>query len=378
VRNTVLIFCIVLLSAFILPLWGEPVFVEPYGYYLDIPEGWEILDISDLAKVSFTDPDHIAVFQIFVTDSGNYDGAEALYADAAGNLGATGDKAAFDYSGRDALLADLSFKAGSFDARGYGVFIDGFTYDFVLLAFAPLAYYERMHDLILSSIDSFAPTEAEKYIPGPISQFFYPFPGKEFTSHQFDFRGTAFQFHSDDGALDASQVLIEREARILGKYKENMGPAWKRYYRMIYKDNFTRVKGLSWSLDNYFAEEGVPRDLVPVLLLEWLQDFSYSRTGSFSDLLGPGSCIIEETGDCDSLGLLYVMLLHHLGHDAVLFVSSRYSHALGGVAIDLPGATMEVNGKSYLVAELTEKVDIGMIAQEMADPDGWIAIEMRE
>ena len=45
------------------------------------------------------------------------------------------------------------------------------------MCFSPVTIYAEMHDFILSAIDSFAPDLYSKRLPGPISQFYYPFPG---------------------------------------------------------------------------------------------------------------------------------------------------------------------------------------------------------
>ena len=84
--------------------------------------------------------------------------------------------------------------------------------------------------------------------------------------------------------------------------------------------------------------------------------------------------MLSRSGDCDSLGMVYVLLLRRLGFDAVLLVSSKYSHAMAGVDVPGKGARIAYEGKNYLVAELTDKVELGLIDQTMADPAGWIPV----
>jgi hypothetical protein len=45
-------------------------------------------------------------------------------------------------------------------------------------------------------------------------------------------------------------------------------------------------------------------------------------------------------------------------------------------ALDMPGpgARFTYEGKAYLVAEMTEKVNIGLIAKNMADPAFWVPV----
>jgi hypothetical protein len=145
---------------------------------------------------------------------------------------------------------------------------------------------------------------------------------------------------------------------------------------MIYRDNYFRLSSLARSLQQHFQEQGIAREEIPARLLSWFQRFDYSRTGSLSDLLAPVTCFAERSGDCDSLGLAYVILLQHMDFDAVLLVSSEYGHALAGVDVAGEGARFEFQDTSYLLAEFTENVDLGMIPRSMADPNKWIPVRL--
>ncbi len=179
----------------------------------------------------------------------------------------------------------------------------------------------------------------------------------------------------DQKEIAATQVLIEREARILASYeeKEKRVEAWQRYYRMIYRDNYHRLDKLYLFLENIFRTgvADLPRDL-----LAWVQGFSYSRTGTLADLQSPLSSALTRTGDCDSRALLYTMLLNRFKIDALLLVSSRYSHSLAGVNIPGQGARINFDDNSYLIAETTDQVDLGLIDRDMADPSGWIPVPL--
>jgi hypothetical protein len=113
---------------------------------------------------------------------------------------------------------------------------------------------------------------------------------------------------------------------------------------------------------------------MPQALLSWFQDFSYVRTRGVSDFQSPLSCVVTAGGDCDSLGMAYVIVLRRLGFDAILLVSTKYSHAMAALDMPGPGARFTYEGKAYLVAEMTEKVNIGLIAKNMADPAFWVPV----
>jgi len=356
----------------LLPLFSWE-YYSPYGYRLDLPDGWEVLSENDPAKTAFTDSDHVCVLQVSLFPGMDHDSARDLCSEVQGNLSASGDSADFIYSGTDAVFADFQFSAGSYPARGYFIFINTDDLDYVVTAFAAAEYYDRKHDFLLSCIDSFSP-EGAAITAGPVSVFYDFIPDVDFRTSVFPFAQSSLSWTYSDSGIEGSQLLIEREARILVNYEGNRDAAWQRYYRMIYRDNYQRLQGLSQKLAGYFYKEGTPREEIPELLLAELQNFSYSRTGTLSDTLSPLSAAVEKQGDCDTRGLLYAILLNSMNFDTIILVSSEYSHSLAAVNLDKDGARYTYNGKQYLVAELTDKVAIGMIPQSMADPSKWVPV----
>jgi hypothetical protein len=185
-------------------------------------------------------------------------------------------------------------------------------------------------------------------------------------------------------------VVIEREARVLNTYAppadtprrlgDEPAPAWvrawRRYYRMLFRDSFPRLEPVAEAIFMDMVDAGVAREDMPARILEWLQTAEFERTRSLSDLMSPAACLVNFRGDCDSLGLTYAILLHHLGFEAIMMVSAEYSHALVGVDVPGEGARFPFRGREWLVAELTEEVGIGRIAQEMSDIGGWIGIKL--
>jgi hypothetical protein len=351
--------------------------VSPHGYYLDIPEGWKVLEAEDPQLISFTDPQRAAVFQIKTFPGDSFRTAEEIYQSISEGLGASGDAAGYTYNGRDAVFADLSFNPGGFKARGYFIFIEGEKNDIALLSFTPEEQYNRYHDFLLSCLDSFREHENAVYRPGPVSQFYYPFPGEEKKRRNFSVFGSNNTVLIDSGEIDASQVLIEREARVLVNFHKDRDSAWRRFYRQIYRDNYSRMEPLYKALKTVVGERGITRVELPAKLLAWVQNYSYSRTETFADILSPLEAALSLTGDCDSRGLVYITLLHYFGIDAILMVSMEYGHSVAAVDIEGKGARFQFEGTGYLIAETTEKVDLGLIASDMADPSGWVPVDLR-
>ena len=154
-------------------LHAQTVFRNPdYEYIVDIPVGWEILGGERTDFISFTDPDHVAVFQIIAFPGSQFVTADELERYIRESYEAEGDKAPFRYLDRPAIFADYGFTAGSYDVRGYMTFLNRDDYDFAVMTFVPEDYYDQYHDAILSVLDSFSPNSVTRNRPGPISQFF--------------------------------------------------------------------------------------------------------------------------------------------------------------------------------------------------------------
>ena len=357
-------------------VFSRALFVEDYGYVVDIPEGWEILDREDLSKVAFTDPAHAAVFQILSLEGSKFNSARSLYSQISQGLRAKGEPVEYRYSGMDSVFAEVAFTAGTREVQGFFLIINGETYDFALLSYAPTDTYEKNHDFLLSALDSFASEPEQLIRPGPVTQLLSPFPNENGSEQTIQFLNESFTISTDEADQMASQLLIEREARILASYGADRAKAWERYYRIIYRDSYSRLEETALQIGTVFGMARTKFPDVPRLILQWLQGQEYHRTGTLSDLLAPLTSVSEARGDCDSRGIVYSILLDYFGIDSILLVSSEYGHSVSAVDTIGTGARYDYEGKAYLVAELTDDVDIGLIAADMADPAGWQPIRL--
>jgi hypothetical protein len=413
------------------PAVAQTVFLNPdFEYVVDIPVGWGILDAEQTNFISFADSERTAVFQIIAFPGDEFATVDGIDAFIRERFGAEGDAAPFRYMGDPSIFADYQFSTGRLDVRGYMHFINGDELDFAVMTFVPVEHYEAYHDTLLSALDSFSLSRETRLFPGPVSQFYMGgLPQDVATAAGGGITGVTAgdtaegsaggsagsgrapagsQSASAEIALpsgdrfalppyvasemtrEASQVLIEREARVLSAYAPQPGEsarigdgpappwavAWRRYFRMIYRDSYDRLGSVAEALFLDLAAAGVPREEMPARILEWLQSARYERTASLSDLMNPSSCLVAFAGDCDSLGLTYAIILDHLGFDAILMASIEYAHALVGVDVAGVGARFPFEGRQWLVAELTEEVGIGRIAEDMSDIGGWIGVTL--
>jgi hypothetical protein len=222
-------------------------------------------------------------------------------------------------------------------------------------------------------LDSFFVGEDAMYLPGPVSQAMAGdgWSGGPVTNPAV--------------AVKTTQAVADREAEILASYQsaepDVQEKAWRRFYQMIWKDNYARLDDVSDAASRLFAKQRIPRERQPAELLAMVQSYAAETYDSLADLRTPFDAAIQKKGDCDGRALVYMILLEHIGFSNVLMVSSVYKHALVGIdarqaGIKAAGAAFRVDGKDWLVAETMAPVALGQIAQDQADPRNWIGFDL--
>jgi hypothetical protein len=114
------------------------------------------------------------------------------------------------------------------------------------------------------------------------------------------------------------------------------------------------------------------------LVVAFVQSIHYQVPTEPFGLLPPALVASESRGDCDSKSLLALVILHHLGVDAILVESEAHHHAMLGVALPTPGTSIEFNGRRYSLAECTAVGwPIGQIAPQLLHPNDWHPMNVR-
>lgn len=360
-------------------LSAEPVILSN-GWGIDPPAGWELLG-AEGDTITFGPAGESGYLQIKRYEGPSWDDVSVMVGDLLARLNAeTNGTEPFSYRGRDALFSDIIFFPGEGLAfRGYLIAMEGHREDIVLMGITDPDLFESMSAVLLSAIDSFSLGPEDRMLPGPVASYLFPENSAEKQMTQVPFEGDEYTVVYAPSDIEAIAYTIEREALLLATYGGSRlaGEAWKRYYRMIYRDSYRRLYPLFHLFDRIIGEPvgKSEKRAVAERLLAWVQQFEYVRTGGVSDLIGPLAVAVDGGGDCDSRGLLLAALLNHLGIDSVLMVSERFGHSLVGVDLDGPGARFGLDGRSFVVAETTARVGLGMIDASMADPSGWMGID---
>ena len=304
-----------------------------------------------------------------------------------------GETEFFEYNGRRAAITELDFA----DISGWALSVElarrpniNITPMLIALSYGP-AGRDDLDLLHMSALDSIAPSVSEHRYPGPIMQF--GFPRGEAIRVPLALPGLSATIHENDA--EAAQVLIEREFAILSRHltMDDWQEAWARYYRMIYRDSWTRIADAAFQLERYWSlniinqqadsadssaeadgEGGYVNRIFAEKALAWVQGFEYERHTTDSDFINLVTAVTEGRGDCDNRAMLWAIILAQANIRSAIMVSRNHSHAMG--LADLPGrgARFEAGGTRWLVAETTANVGIGLIDQEKSDIESWYGI----
>jgi len=348
------------------------------GSRMDIPEAWE-LDESNPSVPSWYSPDRRAAAEVMLWAPDTWENLE-VFVENARPEGAVGDVSYFKCWDGDAALANWTFSASGGSFRGWFLFVAGSGPDVRVSAISAVEEFSERQPFLLSVLDSYIPGKDWRLSPGPVSTFLEITGEANCEEVRVMFGDTELSWEQNPAGLQASQDMIEREALVLSAYvtvPELFYPAWERYYRLIYRDSYSRLNSLSEALGNGPLPLNAPdRRAVAEKLLSWLQSFTYGSTEGFSDLLSPAAACSSRTGDCDSLSLVLVILMDHYGVEGKLLLSQQAHHALA--ALDIPGKGMRYaeGENSWIVAELTSSMPLGELPERLSGVSDWFGISL--
>lgn len=366
----------------LLPMYfhGEIVTVPKYNYSVFPLEGWELQEYESEAELSWISHNNGVSFTVRSWIGDTYSDIREMFTDLTSGLDATGNCVVFSYLDRDSAIGEVEVILNNVKYKGWIVFIEGSGFDYYISGFSLVENYKELYSEIQSAIDSFAIGREGAYMPGPITTFLDATPNKSDKEHNVDFFNNKLKIISSDVSTSSSQTLIEREAEIMKGYShdpERFYNAWKRYYKLIFRDSYSRLDGVYNALYPYLGNNKYSDYDLTELLMFWIQGYTYRRDlSSASDLLNPLEASLSKTGDCDARSLILGILLHKFNIDSILLASEKVKHAM--LAVDIPGegAKFTHEDKDYLTIELTAKALIGEIKKSMADPSLWTVVEM--
>lgn len=366
--------------------WADPIVDKDFGFSLDIPEGYELSDYTeDGMSYLFTHPNIPVTLALKLISNDMVNSPSDALNNALTKLKAKYQEDKFTWNEDLCSISTFSMtldKKYSGWATSTPTKVDN-TF-LVLLCYAPSNKEKSCEQFIMSTLNSLCIDENYYCTPGIITS--YAFPPEGIKNVNLDINGWNISSSIDKSDSEAAQFVVDLEYSVLTLYAKHNAwkEAWQRYYRMIYRDSFSRMKNLSSDLYNAFYENCKlvnpenPDIAYAQLLLSWTQSFEYTRAkdSKQSDFTCLPSVITGKGSDCDSRSLLICVLLKSIGIETLFLFSPEYSHAMPATLIDAPGQkyVLEETNKEFIFGETTAKVTWGMIAQQHSDRSKWIPV----
>ena len=346
---------------------------------LDLPEGYILLSAGSDNKSYQLQSTILPVSLIIkLYDKDVYAGAKEALEDNLSRLSATGDLETFKWRQQNAALSEVTFKLGNAPMAGYAASAelpeDAGT--IVLLSWSKEDDYEQCANLMLSTLDSLCIDYGSYFSPGLVTSYAYPETGGTLPV-ELSIDGHTIRSEIAATDKEASEYFIEREYELLTLYANSRiwQDAWKRYYRMIFRDSCARMKRPAFDIYNALAPDCADETDLAQKLLRWMQDCSYEREKNNSDFASLPSMLLGGGSDCDARSMMLAVLLRAMNMDSCIFVSATFSHAVAGFVSSHPGHSFTAEGKNYLMGETTAKdLTWGKIAAEMDDQRQWLPV----
>ncbi|MDR2494342.1 MAG: hypothetical protein LBD24_03865 [Spirochaetaceae bacterium] len=359
------------------PLFSAPLHSSRWGFLIDLPEGYRYTGGDGESRFAFQSLSG-AHFDLRVYPANEYPSIKALAEDIPRRLKNQGTVELFEYRTKQAALITLRFQNSGDISEGWGLCIELDPSEIgrgkpLLLALAyGQAGREDLRAFHLSALDSIAPTIRDRRAPGPVIDQKYP-RGRLTSVPIAGLEARALVYEHD---AKAAQALVDREFGVLSHYASSplWKEAWTRFYRTIYRDSFDRLTHVAFALERHWNIPSIPNRDLAGKALSWVQSFAYERDLMGSDFVNLVSAAIEGRGDCDSRSLLWAIILSQANIPTAIMVSHHYSHAMGLADVPGTGAHFTFAGTSWLVAETTSRVAVGLISADMSEKAHWIGI----
>ena len=364
------------------PLEAELFTDSQLGYTIDLPEGFRAVTARAGSRYIYQHTLIPVGLQIALYPYRQFASVEAAAEHITAQLRAQKRAIRFLAQGNPALTANLQFTQQNQKQAGWLLVLPlaeqkGWL---ILLTTTQAERAQEYEPLMISCLDAVFTGRQSFFEPGPMIQAVYPKEGT--VKKEVIFNGKKLSVYFDRSDSEANQAVIEREFALLTLYLDSpmQKKAWQRYYRMIYRDSLSRCRHLSLMLEKELIEVDSKGKLpaaekITAALLTWMQDFTYTRDESGADFLNIPAVCTDRSGDCDSRAVLMAVLLQHFNIDSLVMIAPEQKHAVAAVDCPGDGARFTHNGKRYLIAETTAKVPLGKIAQELADPSIWFAVD---
>ena len=376
-----IIYCLILFFVGISVSFAEILNSPTWGYSVDLPEEFVLVDKNGADSYMFENAFVSSTVILKAYKKEKFSSSLEAMETVMKQLGAEFECAETDWRNTDCIISQFAFNIG--DASNTGWAVSSLLQDskgyVVMLCYTPTDVFYDLEQFVISCVDSLCIDYGSYYSPGPLTSF--AFPKGEVQNHTVEIAGEKIDFTLNSNDIEADRFVVEREYSVLSLYQDSemWVEAWQRYYRLVYKNAYSRLKIAAFNIYNRLiktCKSENPEIELAQKLLSWTQGFDYVRDFTSTDFTPITASITGTGSDCDSRAMLLACLLHHMNYDTCLFVSAEFSHSLFGIVLDKAGAKINIDGRQFLLGETTAQVDIGLVPANMNQTDKWIFVEL--
>ncbi len=362
-------------------IFAEILYDSTLDYAIDIPEGFEISDISDdSSSILFTHPNIAVTLALKIYSAKHFTSSKEALKYALRNFIQNPVIDSSTWNEKDCAISTIDFTLDK-EYSGWAISAELKNKSYItLLCYATKEIADGAQQFIISTLNSLCIDSTLYNTPGIITNYAFPKEGTK--SINLNINGKRINSKIDKSDEEASQFVVDLEYAVLTLYQGHNAwkEAWQRYYRQIYRDN-------SYRLNTVFADvktglnfsDSDEKSKLEYLqsILSWEQNFPYERniaTQKDSDFTNLVSSIVGKGNDCDSRSMLLCAFAKDIGVDSIMVVSNKYSHAVSAINIDAPGQKYQLDDTNYLYGETTAKLTFGIIEETLNDKDNWIPV----
>ncbi len=379
--STKKIFIIIFFLAAVFSSYGERLGLKGYqDFTIDFPEGFYVYDMtSDGKSIQLVSDEHPVNALLRIYNYGKYGSSRRCMDDSLSRLGIKASPVEVDWRNQKCSFAVLSGTFFNGEHKGYAMTFT-LPYDKGSVFFMTWCSKDKAagcDNIMASTMDSVCIDTGSYYEEGIFTKWKYPDRG-QLVNIELNIDGKKIQtklFENDD---TINRYLVEREYQVLLTYSKSTKwkEAWQRYYRMIFKDTYKRLRIPAFDIYNALIPYCDDDTALAQKLLTWTQNMVYEREKTVSDFATANSILMGGGSDCDSRSMLLAILLTHMNQDTVIFISKEFSHAMAGFVSTHPGHSFTVDGKKYLMGETTGKgLTWGKISSDMDNQSKWITVQ---
>ncbi|NLC93657.1 MAG: hypothetical protein GX677_09405 [Treponema sp.] len=361
--------------------FAEILYDSNYNYSVDIPEGFQISDMSDdSTSILFTHPNIAVTLAIKVYNDKSFSSSEEALLYSLRNLSSNPAIDTATWNGKKCSLSEIDFTLDK-NYSGWAVSAELINKTYItLLCYASKDISKGAQQFIISTLNSLCVDFDYYNAPGIFVNYAFPKKGDKKVELIID--GTKISSKVDKTDEEAAQFIVDLEYSVLTLYQNHKSwkEAWQRYYRQIYKDNYYRLNSIFSDIQKGmkvdFSDDKSKLNYLQKILF-WVQDFSYERNNSSkkeADFTNLVSSVLGKGNDCDSRSMLICAFAKNVGIDGIMVVSNKYSHAVSAINIDAPGQKYKLGDKYYLYGETTAKLTFGIIEETLNDKDNWLPV----